>query len=192
VSDEYHLAVRGPTDAAATPRNGSNLDLEKLVTTLARHPSKRTAAELAKIPVSGCRFWTGPIVVGATTNPNPPNQEEPMRYLLLIAGEENPRTEFSPEEDAATLNEYGEWAKTMAERGVLQGGERLRPTTDATTVRVRDGEVLSTDGPFAETKEQLGGYFLVDCKDLDEAIEVAGKLPGARYGSIEVRPIWEM
>jgi hypothetical protein len=80
----------------------------------------------------------------------------------------------------------------MAERGVLQGGERLRPTGDATTVRVRNGEVLSTDGPFAETKEQLGGYFLVDCKDLDEAVEVAGKLPGARYGSIEVRPIWEM
>jgi hypothetical protein len=115
-----------------------------------------------------------------------------MRYLLLIAGEENPRAELSAEEDAATLNEYGEWAKTMAERGVLQGGERLRPTSDATTVRVRNGEVLSTDGPFAETKEQLGGYFLVDCKDLDEAIEVAGKLPGARYGSIEVRPIWEM
>ena len=115
-----------------------------------------------------------------------------MRYLLLIAGEENPREAFSAEEDAATLNEYGEWMKTMAERGVLQGGERLRPTTDATTVRVRNGEVLSTDGPFAETKEQLGGYFLVDCKDLDEAIDVAAKLPGARYGGIEVRPIWEM
>ena len=70
----------------------------------------------------------------------------------------------------------------MAERGVLQGGERLRPTTDATTVRVRNGEVLTTDGPFAETKEQLAGYFLVDCKDLDEAIEVAAKIPGAKYG----------
>ena len=80
----------------------------------------------------------------------------------------------------------------MAERGVLQGGERLRFTTDATTVRVRDGEVLTTDGPFAETKEQLGGYYVVDCKDLDEAIEVAARIPGARVGSIEVRPIWEM
>jgi len=80
----------------------------------------------------------------------------------------------------------------MADRGVLQGGERLRPTSDATTVRVRNGETLSTDGPFMETKEQLGGYFLVDCKDLDEAIEVAAKLPGARSGSVEVRPIWEM
>jgi hypothetical protein len=75
---------------------------------------------------------------------------------------------------------------------VLQGGERLRPTADATTVRVRDGEVLASDGPFAETKEQIGGYYVVDCKDLDEAVEVAAKIPGARFGSIEVRPIWEM
>ena len=71
--------------------------------------------------------------------------------------------------------------KTMAERGVLQGGERLRSTSDATTVRVRNGEVLATDGPFAETKEQLGGYYVVECKDLDEAIEVASKIPGARH-----------
>ena len=115
-----------------------------------------------------------------------------MRYLLLIAGDEYTRGEVSAEEDAATLNEYGEWVKTMADRGVLQGGERLRPTADATTVRVRSGETLSTDGPFIETKEQLGGYFLVDCKDLDEAIEVAAQLPGARTGCVEVRPIWEM
>ena len=64
--------------------------------------------------------------------------------------------------------------------------------SDATTVRVRDGETLTSDGPFAETKEQVGGFFLVDCKDLDEAIEVAAKIPGAAHGSIEVRPIWEM
>ena len=115
-----------------------------------------------------------------------------MRYLLLIADDESTRTAIAAEDDAATLNEYGEWVKTMADRGVLQGGERLRPASDATTVRVRNAEVLSTDGPFAETKEQLGGYFLVDCKDLDEAIEVASKSPGARTGSVEVRPIWEM
>jgi hypothetical protein len=115
-----------------------------------------------------------------------------MRYLLLIAGDESARNAVSADEDASTLNAYGEWVKAMADRGVLQGGERLRPITDATTVRVRNGEVLSTDGPFAETKEQLGGYFLVDCKDLDEAIEVAATLPGAQTGSIEVRPIWEM
>ena len=84
------------------------------------------------------------------------------------------------------------FGEEMGKRGVLQGGERLRPVTDATTVRVRDGEVLTSDGPFAETKEQMGGFYLVDCKDLDEAIEVASKIPGARVGSIEVRPIWEM
>ena len=115
-----------------------------------------------------------------------------MRYLLLISDDESTRKDIAAEDDAATLNEYAEWVKTMADRGVLQGGERLRPASDATTVRVRNAEVLSTDGPFAETKEQLGGYFLVDCKDLDEAIEVAAKVPGARTGSVEVRPIWEM
>jgi hypothetical protein len=90
------------------------------------------------------------------------------------------------------LAKYGQFMEEMNERGVLQGGERLRNTTDATTVRVRDGETLTTDGPFAETKEQIGGYFIVDCKDLDEAIEIAAKIPGAAHGSIEVRPIWEM
>ncbi|HEY1829583.1 MAG TPA: YciI family protein [Acidimicrobiales bacterium] len=111
-----------------------------------------------------------------------------MRYLLLIAD-----VETSAAREATGMNpEYAAFMKDIAERGVLQGGERLRPTTDATTVRVRDGEVLTTDGPFAETKEALAGYFLVDCKDLDEAIEVAGKIPSASTGAIEVRPIWEM
>lgn len=90
------------------------------------------------------------------------------------------------------MAEYGTFAEEMGRRGVLQGGERLRATTDATTVRVRDGEVLTSYGPFAETKEQIGGYFVADCKDLDEAIEVASKIPSARKGTIEVRPIWEM
>jgi hypothetical protein len=115
-----------------------------------------------------------------------------MRYLLMICTEETADEASSPEEQAAGLAEYGAWIEEMGRRGVLLGGERLRPTTDATTVRVRDGETLTSDGPFAETKEQVGGYFLVDCKDLDEAIEVASSLPGARSGSIEVRPIWEM
>jgi hypothetical protein len=115
-----------------------------------------------------------------------------MRYLLLIAEDESRIQGATAEEGAALMNEYAEFGKTMAERGVLQGGERLHFTTDATTVRVRDGEVLTVDGPFAETKEQLAGYYMVDCKDLDEAIEVAAKIPGARVGSIEVRPIWEM
>ena len=74
----------------------------------------------------------------------------------------------------------------------LAASERLRPAATATTVRVREGDVLTSDGPFAETKEQLAGFYLVDCKDLDEAIEVASRIPGAAHGSVEVRPIWEM
>ena len=86
---------------------------------------------------------------------------------------------------------YQAFGEEMAHRGVLRGGERLRPTTDATTVRVVDGDVVVSDGPFAETKEQMGGFYLVECEDLDQAIEVASKIPAARHGSIEVRPIWE-
>ncbi|HET6259457.1 YciI family protein [Pseudonocardia sp.] len=82
------------------------------------------------------------------------------------------------------------WAKEMDGRGVRLQGNRLRPIADATTVRVRETEVLVSDGPFAETKEQILGYDLLDCQDLDEAIEVASKHPVARYGSIEVRPFW--
>ena len=115
-----------------------------------------------------------------------------MRYALLICTEEKAMFEATPEEAAASTAEYMAFGEAMGARGVLGGGERLYPTTDATTVRVRDGEVLTSDGPFAETKEQMGGFYLVDCKDLDEAIEVAAKIPGARSGSIEVRPIWEM
>jgi hypothetical protein len=115
-----------------------------------------------------------------------------MRYALLICTDEKAVEALSPEETQAAVNEYLAFGEEMSERGVLQGGERLRPTTDATTVRVRDGEVLTGDGPFAETKEQVGGLVLVDCKDIDEAIQVAAKIPGARIGTIEVRPIWEM
>src|SRR4051794_17541982 len=115
-----------------------------------------------------------------------------MRYVLLICGDESGFAAVSPAEAEASMAEYAKFGEEMGKRGVLQGGERLHPTTDATTVRVRDGEIVTSDGPFAETKEQVGGYFVVDCKDLDDAIEVAGKIPGARFGSIEVRPIWEM
>jgi hypothetical protein len=115
-----------------------------------------------------------------------------MRYALLICTDESSMAAFSPEEAAASSAEYDAFGQEMVARGVLKGGERLRPTTDATTVRVREGEVLTSDGPFAETKEQMGGFYLVDCADLDEAIEVASKIPGARNGSIEVRPIWDM
>jgi hypothetical protein len=115
-----------------------------------------------------------------------------MRYVLLICDEESGWEARSPEETAEQLARYAAFGEEMGQRGVLQGGERLRPTSDATTVQVRDGDVLTSDGPFAETKEQIGGFYLVDCKDLDEAIEVASKIPSARNGTIEVRPIWEM
>jgi len=115
-----------------------------------------------------------------------------MEYVLLICRDETAGEAMSPAESAAAIAEYGTFSEEMAARGVLRGGNRLRPTTDATTVRVRDGETLTSDGPFSETKEQIGGYFIVDCKNLDEAIEVASKIPGARDGSIEVRPVWAM
>jgi hypothetical protein len=115
-----------------------------------------------------------------------------MRYLLLICTDETTDQAMSPAEVETQRAQYAAFSEEMGPRGVLLGGERLRPTTDATTVRVRDGETLTFDGPFAETKEQMGGYYMVDCKDLDEAIEVAAKIPGAAKGSIEVRPIWEL
>jgi hypothetical protein len=115
-----------------------------------------------------------------------------MRYMLFICNDEQAMLARSPGESATMLPEYVTFGEEMTRRGVLEGGARLRPTTDASTVQVRDGEVLVADGPFAETKEQIGGYYLVDCRDLDEAIEVAAKIPGATNGTIEVRPIWEM
>ena len=114
-----------------------------------------------------------------------------MRYLLMIALDES-AGQRDPELEGDEMSpEYAAFMKDVAERGVLQGAS-ARLTSDATTVRVRNGETLTTDGPFAETKEQLAGFFLVDCKNLDEAIDVASRIPGAKDGSIEVRPIWEM
>ena len=115
-----------------------------------------------------------------------------MRYALLICDEDKRQAEMSEAEAGAQMAGYAAFGEEMGAKGVLQGGERLQPAATATTVRVRDGEVLTSDGPFAETKEQLGGFYLVECKDLDEAIEVAAKIPGAQTGTIEVRPIWEM
>jgi hypothetical protein len=115
-----------------------------------------------------------------------------MRYLMLICSDENHVGSMNETEGSAILAEYGKFMEEMGKRGVLQGGERLQPTSTAATVQVRNGRVLTSDGPFAETKEQLGGYFLVDVKDRNEALEIAAKIPGARLGTIEVRPIWEM
>jgi hypothetical protein len=114
-----------------------------------------------------------------------------MRYLLLIYSEE--RGEPPPEDaQAAEHAAYAQFTADVKKRGIFQAGEALTPTSTATTVRVVDGETVATDGPFAETKEALGGFYLIEARDLDEAIEIAARIPAARYGSIEVRPIWEL
>jgi hypothetical protein len=115
-----------------------------------------------------------------------------MRYLLMICLDEASYAALSPEEAAASMAEYGEFYEAMGARDVLQGGERLRPTSDATTVRVRDGEVVTFDGPFAETKEQLAGFYIIEARDLNDAIQLAAKIPPAREGSIEVRPVRQL
>lgn len=113
-----------------------------------------------------------------------------MRYLMLICADES--LQIDPAKGAALQCDTVAWVAEMDGRGVRVMGDRLRPGTDATTVRVRDGELLVTDGPFAESKEQMGGFDVIECADLDEAIEVASKHPMARYGTIEVRPFWPM
>ena len=115
-----------------------------------------------------------------------------MRYLLMIALEESASTR-APEEDGQEMQpEYAAFMKDIAEQGVLLGGERLRLTSDATTVRVRNGETLTTDGPFAETKEWMSGYYIVDFDNLDQALACAAMVPSAKFGSVEVRPVAEM
>ncbi|MEV4753735.1 YciI family protein [Micromonospora sp. NPDC049559] len=106
-----------------------------------------------------------------------------MRYLFLIA------TDGPIDADPAELDPEP-WVREMDARGAHLMGDRLRPASDATTVRVRDGELLVTDGPYAETKEQMGGFDVIEAADLDEAIEIAAKHPMARVAQIEVRPFW--
>jgi hypothetical protein len=112
-----------------------------------------------------------------------------MQYLLLIYGDESSWGETSPEEQAVEMKAWNGYSDWLREKGWFVGGEALHPTSAATTVRERDGKILTTDGPFAETKEQLGGYYLVNCQNLDEAIEAASRIPSVGQGSIEVRPI---
>lgn len=109
-----------------------------------------------------------------------------MRYMMFVATD--PEAEpFVPEDDT-----IGEWAAEVEARGVHVLGDRLRPVEDATLVRVRSGELLVTDGPFTESKEWIGGFDILDCRDLDEAIEIASKHPMARFGRIELRPFWPL
>jgi hypothetical protein len=115
-----------------------------------------------------------------------------MQYLLLIYADESKLKSATQADQNAMFKEYGEFTASIVKTGNMKAGDALQPSSTATTVRVREGKTLTTDGPFAETREQLGGYYLVEAKDLDEAIKIAARIPGARTGSIEVRPIMQL
>jgi hypothetical protein len=112
-----------------------------------------------------------------------------MKYLMLIYDNEAQFAAADPKEVQQVMGAYAAFTNEVKEKKVYVTGEALQPTSTATTVRVRGGKMATTDGPFAETKEQLGGFYLLDCKNLDEAIEYAAKIPGASMGSVEIRPI---
>jgi hypothetical protein len=112
-----------------------------------------------------------------------------MQYLLLIYGNEADWAGLSEAEQGQIFGEYMQYTADIKKSGNYVAGEALEPISTATTVRVKNGKTVTTDGPFAETREQLGGYYLVEAKDLDEAISLGARIPGAKHGSIEVRPI---
>ena len=112
-----------------------------------------------------------------------------MQYMLLIYGDQNGWQSRTEEENNQLMQDYYQFTEDLQKSGSMVGGDALEPTQTATTVRVRNDETLTTDGPFAETKEQLGGYYIVDVASLDEALGWAAKIPGAKHGSVEVRPV---
>jgi hypothetical protein len=112
-----------------------------------------------------------------------------MQYMLLIYSAES---DDNAQDQGPFMAEYGAFTQGIVQSGAFKAADRLKPVATATTVRIREGKTLTTDGPFAETREQLGGYYLVEAKDLDEAVAIAAKIPSARHGSIEVRPVWAM
>ena len=117
-----------------------------------------------------------------------------MHYIILIYGDEKSFAQMAgdPKAQEQMYAAYGRYGADMQEAGVLRGGAELKPTLGATTIRVRNGKAVTTDGPFAETKEQLGGYYLIDVPDLDAAVQWAARCPSAAHGSIEVRPLGHM
>jgi hypothetical protein len=115
-----------------------------------------------------------------------------MQYLLMAYVNEGGWTKMSPAEQQQGVAAYGAYAEALTKAGVIKGSNRLRPVADATTVRVTDGKSQVLDGPYADSKEQLGGYFLIDVPDLDAAISWAARCPAAGHGAVEVRPIWGM
>jgi hypothetical protein len=115
-----------------------------------------------------------------------------MKYLLLLYGDEGRWAEMTPEEMEESVKVWSEFGRQLVDAGAYLAGEGLQPTTTATTVRIKDGEVVHTDGPFAETREQLGGFYLLDCPDLDAALGWAAKVPDLpEGGSVEVRPVMD-
>ncbi len=112
-----------------------------------------------------------------------------MQYLALIYAEDGASPQPGDAEFDSYMQGYYACTKTFEESGVMRGGEALEHTSTATSVRIRDGKMETMDGPFAETKERLGGYYLLDCKDLDQAIEMAALIPDAKYGTVELRPV---
>ena len=114
-----------------------------------------------------------------------------MRYMLLIYSNEANEGQATQADRDNMMQAYNAFTKEVQDRGIMVAGEALHPTSAATTVRTPNGKAVTTDGPFAETKEQLGGYYILNCKDLNEAIQYAGKIPAAKFGSVEVRPIME-
>jgi hypothetical protein len=112
-----------------------------------------------------------------------------MEYMILIYSDERGWKDVEEAKLKAMYAEYGNYTQELIKAGVMRGGSELKPSTTATTLRVRGGKVLSTDGPFAETKEQLGGYYLIDAPNLDEALKWAAKCPGTKMGAVEVRPL---
>jgi hypothetical protein len=115
-----------------------------------------------------------------------------MNYLLLIYNNETETNALGEAGLKKISDEYMEFTKSIVQAGQFKAGDRLKPVSTASTVRVRNGKAAITDGPFAETREQLGGYYLIEAKNLDEANAIAARVPGARIGSIEVRPVWPM
>lgn len=115
-----------------------------------------------------------------------------MQYLLMIYGDEAAMRKASPADNEKMMAAYGAYYEAMGKAGVVKSGERLRPSSDATTVRVADGKTKVMNGPYADTKESLGGFFIIEVPDLDGAISWAARCPGAARGTIEVRPIWPM
>ena len=113
-----------------------------------------------------------------------------MKYMLLIIGDETRMNTVPTVADTGMSEEFAAYHQSLVKAGVYVGGERLRPTSDATTVRVRDKKAVVLSGPYADTQEQLGGYYIIDVPNLDDAIDWAAKCPSARAGSIEIRPVW--